>query len=95
MIRQAKALADKLTAGEASDENRVQRAFLTVYGRPPTDRELRIGLGFVHASGTPHVAGNHGSGSAGSPSSDDGSKLSKWEQYAQVLLSSNEFMYVD
>ena len=30
-----------------------------------------------------------------SQTNGEGATLSRWEQYAQVLLSANEFMYVD
>jgi cytochrome c553 len=76
MVRNARALVSRLRSGpERDDAGRVRRAFLLLYGRPVTDRELALGLAFL-----------------GGP--EDG-KLTRWEQYAQVLLSSNEFMYVD
>ena len=71
MARQAKALAARLAA-EPDDTARIRRAFLLAYGRPPTDREVRLGTEFL---------------SAGGPDA--------WEAYAQVLLSSNEFAFVD
>jgi hypothetical protein len=51
-------------------------AFLRLYGRPVTDRELSLGLAFLS-----------------SPADDE--QLSRWEQYVQVLLAANEFLYVD
>jgi cytochrome c553/mono/diheme cytochrome c family protein len=76
MVRNAKALAAKFTSqANLTDAERIREAFMTVYGRPATERELALGLAFV--SGTP--AGG----------------LTRWEQYAQVLLSTNEFLYLD
>ncbi len=76
MVRNAKALVARLSAGpDRDDAGRVRRAFLLLYGRPATERELGLGLAFLEAP-------------------PDG-PLSRWEQYAQVLLASNEFLYVD
>ena len=80
MVNNAKALAARLTADPTRpDAQRIRDAFLLVYGRPVTARELELGLAFLSAEGPP-------------PS---GVSLTRWEQYAQVLLSANEFLYVD
>jgi cytochrome c553 len=82
MVRQAKALAARLTKSNAEpEEQRITQAFLTVYGRLPSEQERTLGLEFL---------ANHKQQTA-SP----GNGLSGWEQYAQVLLSANEFLYVD
>jgi hypothetical protein len=76
MIRNARALAARLTAQTgANDADRIRDAFLLLYGRPVTDRELQLGLAFLG-----HM---------------EPSGLTRWDQYAQVLLSANEFMFVD
>jgi len=79
MVQNAKALAARLVKEQTSDEARIRQAFPLLYGRPVSDRELQLGLSFV----------------SGSNPSGTGMMLSRWEQYAQVLLSANEFMYVD
>lgn len=59
MTQRAKALAAKLTANkEATDESRIQTAFLALYGRPPSDDELALGLSFLSsaAAGKPMSA---------------------------------------
>ncbi|MCI0685345.1 MAG: PSD1 and planctomycete cytochrome C domain-containing protein [Gemmataceae bacterium] len=76
LIGNAKALAARLATAEADDADRIRAAFVLLYGRPATPREVAIGLEYV---------------SAPAPASG----LSRWEQYSQVLLSTNEFMYVD
>jgi mono/diheme cytochrome c family protein len=76
MVRNAKALAASLEGADADDAGRIRLAFLRLYGRPVTDRELSLGLAFLS-----------------SPADEE--KLSRWEQYAQVLLAANEFLYVD
>jgi mono/diheme cytochrome c family protein len=81
MERQAKALAARLAvAPDATDADRIRRAFPLLFARPATEREVRIGLEFLST--------------ADSPGEDRGGP-SKWEQYAQVLLGTNEFMYLD
>jgi mono/diheme cytochrome c family protein len=81
MASTAKALAARLTGGPGPDDAaRIRRAFLLLYGRSATEREVRLGLNFLAAGGKP-----------GGPASG----LTRWEQYAQVLLSANEFLYVD
>ncbi len=82
MVNNARALATRLTADPKQDDaTRVRHAFLLLYGRAATDRELQLGLTFLRGpaapAGTPQVA------------------LSRWERYAQVLLAANEFLYVD
>src|SRR5262245_4942104 len=82
MVRNAKALVARLTADPgASEAEHIRRAFVILYARPPTAQELQMGLEFL--SGGPNAA----RGEAG--------QLTRWEQYAQVLLSANEFLYVD
>jgi hypothetical protein len=86
VIRQAKALAKRLTANpdpKSADSARIQHAFLLVYGRAPTNNELKLGLNFLADAA---MTGEENKGQ---------DALSRWEQYAQVLLSANEFMYVD
>jgi hypothetical protein len=82
MIQQSRALAARLTADPLeSDAARIERAFPIVFGRPASPDEVRLGTAFL--TSTPDQ---------GETSS---SPLSKWEQYAQVLLGSNEFAFID
>jgi cytochrome c553 len=76
LVRNAKSLAARLKDVVGDDAGRIRHAFLLLYGRPATERELRLGLAFLNG---------------GPP----GGTLSRWEQYAQVLLATNEFLYVD
>jgi hypothetical protein len=83
MVRNAKALAARLNRQpDEDDAGRIRRAFLFLYGRAATEREMQLGLAFLADDSSP------GQG-------DSESGLSRWEQYAQVLLSANEFLYVD
>jgi hypothetical protein len=78
-VRNAKALSARLAALAQEDSARIRQAFLLLYGRPVTERELSLGMSFLSAKSAPEA----------------GVTLSRWEQYAQVLLSANEFLFVD
>jgi hypothetical protein len=82
MVRQSKLLAAQLTASpDESDDQRIGHAFRLVFGRQPTAEEVRLGREFLaHAS--EKSAGKSGA-------------LGGWDQYTQVLLSANEFLFVD
>jgi hypothetical protein len=79
MVRNAKALSTRLAVLAQDDAERIRQAFLLLYCRPATEREVALGMAFLHARHSP----------------EPGVMLSPWEQYAQVLLSANEFMFVD
>jgi hypothetical protein len=86
VIRQAKALAARLASVPVDgDAARIQHAFMLLYGRLPTDSEAKLGLDFVGESKAVKAQ----------PENKEKDSLSRWEQYAQVLLSANEFMYID
>jgi cytochrome c553 len=81
MVRNAKALAERLTKkAELSDAGRIREAFVLVYGRRATDREITLGLAFLKSP---------------LPPDPREANLTRWEQYAQVLLAANEFLFVD
>jgi len=80
MVRQAKALAARvLNETLADDDARVERAYRWVLGRAPHEHERQLARDFL----------------SGGPSASAEVKLSPWEQYAQALLSTNEFVFVD
>ena len=97
MIRQAKAFAARLTANAGeSDADRIRKAFLLAYNRLPSDRELLLGLTFLQQKPSADSAGNASLTLAGNKAPmPTVTTLSRWEQYAQVLLSANEFMVID
>jgi hypothetical protein len=74
ILEQTKALAKRIMDGDKDNRARIQRAYTLLYGRPPMDDEVKIGLDFV----------NRGSGME-----------KAWQEYCQVLLCANEFIYVD
>src|SRR5262249_27315651 len=67
VVQQAKALAERLNAGAADDNTKIEKAYLLLYGRPPKPAEVQLGLDLLRQ------------------------RKDAWTQYAQVLLSSNEF----
>ncbi len=78
MARRSEALAARLSQGGGTDEDRVRRAFLLLYGRAADPAEVALGVEFLRA-----------------PAEPGGKAPSAWAQYAQVLLGSNEFLFVD
>jgi hypothetical protein len=81
VVEQAKALATRVQTEAASDAERILRAYALAYGRPPSDRETQAVLRYLTAA----------------DDDDDKAmnKLTRWERFAQALLASNEFLYVD
>ncbi len=79
--RQAKALAARLSADASdSDSSRISRAFQLLYSREPRSDEMSLALEFL-ADDRPEPS------AAGMPT--------RWELYAQALLGTNEFTFVD
>ena len=58
--------------------NRIEQAFRLVFSRPPSETERKLALEFLREN----------------PGEEQPKRLTRWEQYAQVLLSSNELMHV-
>lgn len=82
MIEQAKAFAKRLEKEGGEDtESKVRYAFTLAYGRPVTDDELSLAKRYLSL--------------ADENPEQDKNVLNRWERYAQVLLGSNEFMYLD
>jgi mono/diheme cytochrome c family protein len=69
----------KQLAGEKDDAAKVRKAFLRLYGRPATEEDVKLALEFLN----------------GPEEGEPKPRLSRWEQYAQVLLATNEFAFVD
>jgi len=78
MVDRAKVLADRLLSESGDDDSRVRSAYQRLYGRDPTGDEVQLAVEYLRQA---------------VDNASDGD-LSRWTQYAQVLLSSNEFMYV-
>jgi mono/diheme cytochrome c family protein len=68
---------------QPTDAARITEAYRLLYGRAPTAKEMEIGLQFLKT--TPEKPGN----------TVNGEPITAWKQYARVLLSANEFEFVD
>lgn len=79
VIDMAKAMAARVQKEATGDTERVQRAFLLAYGRPATSEETELFVQFL----------------AGKDADPTANRLTRWERVAQILIGSNEFMYVD
>lgn len=65
-----------------------------IFQRDPADGERSAALGFVAAGDSP-VMGRADSAAKADPGFGPRKTLTSWEQLAQVLMLSNEFMFVD
>jgi hypothetical protein len=80
VVEQAQALAARPEIAGAGDaDGKITALYRLILNRPPDADELAIGGDFLSAS----------------PGSATETKLSPLEQYAQLLLLTNEVMYVD
>jgi hypothetical protein len=85
VVEQARRLANRPDVqAEADPRLRMQRLYRHALGRPASTEEMELGLNFVQRA-------------AENPSSTPTATqtMNSWEQVAQVLLLSNEFMFVD
>jgi hypothetical protein len=80
-VNQAKAFAQRVQKEAKTDNERIRRAYQLAYGRSPEETEIQIGLEFLTTKDSLDETENN--------------KLTRWERYTQVLLASNEFLYVD
>jgi mono/diheme cytochrome c family protein len=112
---EANALAARLMQEGSSDEDRIQRAYRTVFERPATEAEVQRGLQFLsnadvlfkRAQAEPEAIPRQATPPARvRPADDDddappppapaaATKITPWQQYAQALLGSGEFYYIN
>lgn len=64
------------------DSSRIRQAYLWLFSRAPTARELQLGLAYLTS---PQAAED----------AKDDAAFARWQQYAHVLLASNEFIFID
>jgi len=79
---QAGKLAERVYP-QPNDTARIAEAYRLLYGRAPTAKELEMGLQFLKT--TPEKPGN----------TVNREPVTAWREYARVLLSANEFEFVD
>ena len=89
MLEQARTLATRpQVAGRLSPTDRVESLYQLVFARRPDEAETELALRFVDAAQADAAR-------TAAKDKDATAKLDPWAQYAQVLLASNEFMFVD
>jgi hypothetical protein len=71
-------------AGRDEPAERIQALYRLLFGRPASAEEVAVGRLFVEAMTDKPDPGKSG-----------GARLGPWEAYAQALLLSNEFLFVD
>jgi hypothetical protein len=82
MRQRARDLSDRLAAQTNDDRERIRNAYNLLLSRAPTADEEQIGLSYLESAPT--------------KSTEDPIQKAPtpWEQYAQVLLSCNEFLFL-
>ncbi|MFN9987925.1 MAG: DUF1553 domain-containing protein [Pirellula sp.] len=82
MIEQSKAFAARIqTEAGPNPEDQIRMGYMLAFGRPVSDRELQLGLRYLQTEESEEERNKN--------------QLTRWERYAQALLGSNEFMYLD
>ncbi len=95
MLEQARSLSNRRqVAGKLSPADRVESLYQLVLARRPDETETELALHFVDAVQA-DAARSAADKPLGEQERDAKARLDAWAQYAQVLLASNEFMYVD
>ena len=87
IVARAGRLAERLDrecGPDATPEVRIDRAFLICLGRPPTPDERAAALGFVQAQPARYPGAAEGE-----------ARRRAWADFAQMLLASNAFLYVE
>jgi len=82
VYKQAGVLAERV-ATEPTDKDRIVKLYEYVFQRGPSEEELELGLKFL--STTPEKAGY----------AVVGEPITAWRQYARIMISSNEFQFLD
>ncbi len=84
MEEQSARLARRIVAGQPGDpEVRLQELYRLALGRRPAEAEVARALAFVDRYDTP------------SSKNDEAAQHAAWQALCRVILSSNEFLYVD
>jgi hypothetical protein len=77
-LEQARGLGQRMLRDEPKDmEGKIRRLYVLLFGRLPSDPEVRIGLNLLARTGK----------------AEETERM--WEEYCQVLLCTNEFVYLD
>ena len=82
-----------------SDEERITRAYLLLYGREVTNREIQLGLEFLEAARERTATSSADVEQPEHTKEDDSANSADepepaWVQYARALMSANELRFV-
>jgi hypothetical protein len=90
VVEQAELFSKELLNGEAeTEEGRIETAFVTAYGRPPSLDEISEAKTFLNAMRGVSMS---------TPEESDDLQLAEefaWSKLAHVIVASSEFMYID
>jgi hypothetical protein len=87
VLGRTRVLAEQLLSGaESDDDARVDAAYQRAYSRPPSPQEISRALQFV---------GHYQADLADQKVEPAEARVRAWQALCRVILSSNEFMYVD
>src|SRR5262249_51795155 len=84
VLRQSEAAADRLLAGEASDRERIRRAYVLFYGRPPSDAETKAAETFLE---------KYGAVVAQEKLPPARARRTTWSAFCQAMFAGAEFLY--
>jgi Protein of unknown function (DUF1553)/Protein of unknown function (DUF1549)/Planctomycete cytochrome C len=87
--KRSRELARALLEGNGTDDQRVALAYQRTLGRAPTEEESRESLDYLESYRSKSLAAAQAKGVVTTP------VLDAWQSFCRVLLSSNEFIYVD
>ena len=86
MLDCAQDLAARVTQRFEDDTERMEFTYETLFGRHPKPSELELGLSFLSMHSPSSETDGVSKEAAGYPT--------RWRKYVQVLLSSNEFLFM-
>jgi hypothetical protein len=83
---ECRAMAERLLAQPAQDADRLRRAYLRAYARPPSEAEVARDLGFLEAYEQSLLSRG---------TDPELARLKAWEALCRVLVSANEFLFIE
>ncbi len=96
VVQQARHLVTRSEVQQAATEDkRLQAIYEILYQRAPDAEELKLARKFLHAQPENQPENATAKDSSSSAKTNRGVPLTAWEKFAQVLLLSNELMFVD
>jgi hypothetical protein len=84
VLRQSDAAADRLLAGEGTDRERIRRAYVLFYGRPPTEAETKAAENFLE---------KYAAVLAQEKMAPPRARKATWSAFCQALFAGAEFLY--